>query len=87
MKLLSATAAATTTNKFESATAIYVTTTAAHIVTIIDSDGTANSNNGTIVGSVTLPSNWTGVVSKDAGQFIKGNNTSAWYTQVNSAGY
>lgn len=88
MKLLGETTTADSANQnLDAATAIYVTTKAAHIISIYDNTGTENNTNGTIVGSIELPSGWTGIIEKDADQFIRSNNNSAEYTKINSGGY
>ena len=88
MKLLGATAAAATTNKaLSAATAVYVYATAAHVISVVDNTGAEGASDGVVVGTLTVPSGWTGTIAKDADQFIKGNNTSAHYTKISSAGY
>lgn len=87
MKLLAARVAATTTNKtIGSATAVYVVTTGAFTLSLIDTDGTADGTNGTVVGTLTLPSGWSGTIHKDSGQFLKGGDTAAYFTKIASSG-
>jgi hypothetical protein len=88
MKLLGVTAAAATTNStVGAATAVYVYATAAHVISVVDNTGTAGQSDGVVVGTMTVPSGWTGTIAKGADEFIKGNNTSAHYTKISSAGY
>lgn len=88
MKLLgSANAASTNNNILGKCGSVYVTTTAAHTVSIVANDGANNATDGTVVGTVVLPSGWTGIISKDPDQYIKGNNTSGSYTAIAKTTY
>ena len=88
MKLKAANTASTTTNlSLGNATAIAVTTTAVTLITIIDSDGTASGNDGTVVGSISLPAGSVQIIQKDADQFIKASVTNAQYTPVARSSY
>ena len=88
MKLLAANTVSTATNlSLGNATAVAVTTTAVTLITIIDSDGTADGTNGTVIGSISLPAGVTQVIQKDADQYIKASVTNAQYTPVARSGY
>ena len=83
MKLLAATTQGVTTNTtVGSATAVYVSTKAATVISVIANDGTASGTDGTLVGSVDLPDGWTGVIHKDSDQFLRSNVNTPEYTKI-----
>ena len=83
MKLLGASAGTVTTNNtVGKASAIFVKTTAATIITVVDSDGTAGGTNGTVVGSVNLTQGWTGIIHKQPDQFFKCDVTTGFWTKI-----
>jgi hypothetical protein len=85
MKLLSAAAAASTNNSTVSgATAVYVVTSGAFTLSVVDSDGTAGGTNGTVLGTVELPSGWSGVIHKNFDQYLKGGDTAAKFTKIDA---
>ena len=83
MKLLAATTQGLTTNTTVSdATAVFVTTKAVCVISVIDIDGTAAGTNGTLVGSVDLPADWTGIIHKQAAQYLRSSVNTPEYTKV-----
>ena len=83
MKLLSAKTATTATNlSLSNATCVAVYCSAISIISVIESDGTADGTDGTVQGSITLPAGSVTKINKDADQFIRANVTNGTYTAI-----
>ncbi len=88
MKLLAAAAAAATTNStVGGAAAVYVVTSGAFTLSVVDSDGTAGGTDGTVLGTIEVPTGWTGIIHKYPNQFLKGGNNAAKFTKIDSGAY